>query len=101
MKKLILAALCAASLAGCASQTALQQASSACESYYAVQQTTLAFKNAGKLTDAQLAKFKAADAVAVKACNAPPPTTAASAAALASNVTTQMGVLTAINQGVK
>lgn len=99
--KHLLAGLCVVALAGCASQSPLRQASTVCESYFGVQKVTLALKDAGKLTDTQLAKFKGADAVAVKACNAPPPTTSASAAALVSNVTAQMAVLTAINAGAK
>lgn len=86
---------------GTAALSPIQQASALCTSYGTVQSVTESLKQAGKLTPAQLAKYKAADAAAVKACNAPPPTTAASEATWAANVTTQMTILSTINQGAK
>lgn len=80
----------------------IQVASQKCSEYQAVQSTTLALKQAGKLTAAQLAKYKQADAAATLACNQPPPMTAASEAEWSANMDTQIAVLSAINhQGAK
>ncbi|OYV37530.1 MAG: hypothetical protein B7Z80_12595 [Rhodospirillales bacterium 20-64-7] len=99
MKKMILALAAAAmlTLAGCA-ETPLQQASQACEGYFAVQQTTKTLKDAGKVTAAQLAPYKESDAAITKACTGAPPATAASAAELASKVGTQVLILEAVNK---
>lgn len=98
MNKLLIAALCAVSLAGCASNP-LGQANQACTAWSATQKTTLELAQAGKLSPANLKTFKTADSVATPACTGAPPTTAASAAALASKVATETAVLAAINKG--
>lgn len=97
MKKVFLALTLAVGLAGCAGSP-LQNASKACETYYAAQQTTQVLKDARKITAAQLAPYKDADAAVTKTCVAPPPTTAASAAETVSKVTTQTAILIELNK---
>jgi len=99
MKKIIIAALCAASLAGCASQPPQAQAIAACSAYGALLATAVQLRSAGKLSALDIQRINVAEAQASPACmpGAPLPATAASAA----QVATRVAVATAILESIK